>query len=266
MPSPALILAEGKTAHFRHAPFRRGFSYPVRMIDVDVDRLNEADDISPWLSIDKKNLLAIDTTSYGSHGRSSLGDWARKTFESAGIDGSECSVRLMTFPSIWGYAFAPISLWLLITKSDSLKGMIYEVHNTFGDDHSYVASIDSAPNRHMASKRFHVSPFFDVSGAYRFTLNYASDSLSLLIENIVDDVRTHSATLELSRKTATKSAIRRVAFTAPLSGIAVMVRIHWQALLLWLKGAKYHSRPSPNEDQITLASPAPFSRPMISKD
>jgi DUF1365 family protein len=39
----------------------------------------------------------------------------------------------------------------------------------------------------------------------------------------------------------------------PLVTLHVIVGIHWQALRLWLKGAKYRKRPEPAKDTVTVA-------------
>lgn len=250
----ALKLAKGSTTHYRSAPFRRAFSYPVRMIDIDIDQLSKASEMSTLFSIDRFNAMSLDTRSRGDRGMKGLKDWALERFRSAGIETVGHTIRLITFPSTLGYSFSPLSLWLLISEANQLTGMIYEVNNTFGDDHSYVARATEGSERHLANKEFYVSPFFDVSGKYRFTLTYTSDHLKLLIDNLIDGERVHSATLDLKLEVATATSLSRFSIGSVFSGIAVILRIHWQALKLWMRGARYHSRKSKTRNGITLAN------------
>jgi len=41
----------------------------------------------------------------------------------------------------------------------------------------------------------------------------------------------------------------------PISGVGVMIAIHWQALQLWLKGARFRGKPVQRAKQTTLARP-----------
>lgn len=261
MIASALNLAPGRTTHYRTNPFRRAFGYDVRMIDVDVDQLEAADKLSGFFSVDKWNLLSLDTSQRGNRGERGITSWPRETFTEAGIEVDNCRIRLVTFPKTIGYSFAPLSLWLLVSPTDELKGIIYEVNNTFGDDHSYVAEITPSNEQTEADKRFHVSPFFDVSGKYRFTIEYDGSNLSLLIDNIIEGERVHSAALDLDLTPATQSSLRNFAIRSVFSGLLVTLQIHWQAVKLWMRGARYHSRKTKTRNGRTLAQPiTPRSR------
>jgi DUF1365 family protein len=43
----------------------------------------------------------------------------------------------------------------------------------------------------------------------------------------------------------------RVALSTPLQTLAVIARIHWQALRLWLKGVAFHGKPLPPLEETT---------------
>lgn len=249
----ALNLAKGQTTHYRASPFRRAFSYPVKLIDLDIDRLSELKGISRFFSVDAPNILSFQTNTRGNRGEQGIETWPREKFESAGIETSGKTIRLITFPSTLGYSFSPLSLWLLLDADGAPVAMIYEVNNTFGDDHSYIARLESGSSSQLAQKSFYVSPFFDVEGNYRFTLDYSPAHLKLLIDNLVDGERMHSATLDLHFEPATSKTLTRFALGSVLSGLAVITRIHLQAVQLWMRGARYHSRKSPTRNGTTLA-------------
>jgi DUF1365 family protein len=50
---------------------------------------------------------------------------------------------------------------------------------------------------------------------------------------------------------ATAAALRRVAWRFPLLTLGVVARIHWQALLLWLKKVPFWHKPAPPHDFVT---------------
>jgi len=135
------------------------------------------------------------------------------------------------------------------------SGILYEVNNTFGETHVYAAATpDSKRNKHETDKAFHVSPFFDVSGAYEFTLKRTDDALSLIIATKKQGQQTHVATISAQVQPATTGAFVKLALTKPISSLTVSLAIHWQALKLWLKGAKYHSKPKQSSVRTTIAT------------
>ena len=51
---------------------------------------------------------------------------------------------------------------------------------------------------------------------------------------------------------ATRAEIRRTFWRYPLFTFAVMLRIHWHALLLWLKRVPFFSKPEPPSELVPL--------------
>lgn len=252
---PPLRLQKGHTTHQRSTPFLHRFRYRLALIDVDIDRLADASQQAALFSVDRPNLFALRQRDHGPRNDSDLRSWATRKFNTAGIDAPD-SIRLVTFARHAFYKFAPISLWLGHDKSGALTGIIYEVNNTFGESHCYVAATpEPGRNRHSADKSFHVSPFFDLSGQYRFTLRSDDEGINLVVETLHDGVQTHVATIMTKASPATSLAFASLAITRPLSSLAVSLAIHWQALKLWLKGARYVSKPPPPSRPQTKAQP-----------
>lgn len=255
MTPPPLRLWKGQTHHKRFVPFERAFSYEIALIDLDIDRLEEAGRMSWLFSVNRPGLFSFQERDHGSQDPSvSLRCWAEGQFAAAGVDLRAGTIRLVTFARHFFYKFAPLSLWYGYAPDGKLAGIIYEVRNTFGERHCYVAAISGQRSVHLAPKSFHVSPFFDVSGQYRFTLREPAGTLDVVVENMKDGERSHLANIKARMKEATTANLMRLALTNPLSSLGVTFAIHWQALLLWMRGAKYHSRPSKPEDIATVAA------------
>lgn len=251
----AVKLWLGRTRHQRRVPFVRSFSYDVAMISVDVDRLDEADRKARWFSVDRANLVSFQSRNHTRHWNGpSLRAWAEQQLREAGVSAPIASLHLLTFPNVLGSGFAPISVWLARGMDDAVTGVIYEVHNTFGEAHAYVfAGRDDLPT-HEAEKVFHVSPFFDVSGAYRFRLAVNDEIFALVVDNIEDGECVHSARLSLRARELTDRAIAGWLMRMPFSGFGVILAIHWQALKLWLKSARYHKKPVQRDRRTTQAT------------
>lgn len=249
-----LTLLTGETTHKRFVPFEQHFKYKLFMIDIDIDRLDEAGSVSPLFSVNGPGLFSFADKDHGARGACSLREWADAKFDDAGVDLEGGAIRLTTFPRHMFYKFAPISLWFGYDQNGAVKGVIYEVKNTFGETHSYVAAAASNEvSRHEADKVFHVSPFFDVSGQYRFTLRPPDKGVNLVVDSVGSDTRTHMATIQTRRMPASSTNFVKTALSQPFSSLGVTAGIHWEALKLWLKGAKYHSKPTPPSNEATVA-------------
>ena len=250
---PALRLHLGETHHRRFTPFKSSFRYRVAMIDVDIDRLEEANRQTRLFSVEKLGLFGFRRNDHGSLQQTALRPWAETTFSDAGIEPPKGAIRLVTFPRHAFYKFAPISLWIAHTPEGHPEAILYEVRNTFGERHTYAASLQGNWSRHEAPKRFHVSPFFDVTGRYSFSLRYDADALRLGVTTIQNGRPVHSAGLATSVAPASDRSLAALAMSMPFSTIGVTLGIHWEAAKLWAMGARYHKKPLKVPNDPTLA-------------
>ncbi|WP_236021275.1 DUF1365 domain-containing protein [Sedimentimonas flavescens] len=208
------------------------------------------------LSLDQFNLLALYRRDHGGpRGAGQGADWAWAQFAQAGLpQGPGRVLALLTQPRFLGYWFNPVSFWMLI-EGDALRAVIAEVNNTFGQRHSYfLAQPDLAPitrdTRLRTRKIFHVSPFQDISGDYRFVFALRPDRLSIRISQIdgeagVDTAMT-GALVPLTTRAILGSALRR-----PGGALWVIAQIYWHALRLKLKGAAYRPCPPAPHEEIS---------------
>lgn len=256
MTLPAAQLWFGKTVHTRQRPFRRSFTHRIAMLEIDIDRLDEADALAKLFSVGRGNVIAFRTGDHGPRDDGApLRAWAEAQFAEAGIDLGGGAIRLLTFPRVLGYGFAPISVWYGFARDGALLGVIYEVHNTFGETHAYVSALSPADARQIADKEFHVSPFFAVDGKYQFGIRRSQDVLTVSVVSFDAEGLQHSASLAVRPRPLTSGQILRWMLAMPVSGLGVLVAIHWQALRLLLKGAQYRDKPVQRERRITLARP-----------
>ena len=252
---PALRLYKGRTTHVRFTPFERRFNYRIFMIDIDIDRLSEASKSSWLFSVGRPNLFSFKRKDHGGRESTALRPWAESEFAKADITLNGGSIRLVTFPRGLFYKFAPISVWYGYGSEGDLRGVIYEVNNTFGETHCYIAKAGNGRSQHKSNKNFHVSPFWDVTGQYRFTIHPIGKTMNVIVDSIVDGERIHMANIKAKALPATTGNFLKTAVTKPLSALGVTIGIHWEALWLWLRGAGYRSKPIPPEQRTTIAKP-----------
>jgi DUF1365 family protein len=251
---PAAQLWFGRTVHRRETPFVRRFSHRIAMLDIDIDRLAEADALSRLFAVDRGAAISFRQSDHGERDRTfALRAWAEARFAEVAVALEDGPIRLISFPRVLGVGFAPISLWLGHGPDGALRGVIYEVHNTFGETHSYVSAFDPTHARVLSDKEFFVSPFFDVEGGYRFTLRPpVKGHMSLVVENMGPEGRAHVAALTVKATALSSPAILRWLVAMPISGLGVLIAIHWQAFRLFLKGAKYRVKPEQRLARTTL--------------
>ena len=245
--APACLYT-GHTVHERRAPFVHRFRYRIASLLIDLDRIEEAGGVSALFSVEKFNLFSFFARDHGPRDGSDLKAWARARFDEAGIDVGDGPIRLLCAPRVLGYVFNPLSIYFAEGADGRLAGVIYQVHNTFGDAHAYVAPASGGRReRQDAEKVFHVSPFFDVAGRYEFTLREPGETFRLSILKQREAGPDLLATMAMKRRALSTATLAGLFASQPFSTLKTISAIHLEALKLWVKGAKYHPRPAPPE-------------------
>jgi DUF1365 family protein len=133
--------------------------------------------------------------------------------------------------------------------------VLCEVHNTFGERHSYLLHREGVdmewPVRHAHTKGFHVSPFIGMEADYRFRFARAGEESSTVIHEYQDDRLMLVAVQRGEARALTDTNLLRVALAYPLLTLKVVLMIHWQALKIWLRGATFFPKPSPPREEVT---------------
>jgi DUF1365 family protein len=162
----------------------------------------------------------------------------------------------MTMPRLLGYVFNPVSFWFCRDRAGSLRAVLCEVNNTFGERHCYLVHRHDgqpiAPDAWLEGRKaFHVSPFLPVDGRYRFRFRLDRDHAHVDV-NYHDEQGLLLATSVSGRcePLSERSLVRR--FVAnPTMTVAVIARIHWQAFHLWRKRVRVHRKPDPPTELVS---------------
>jgi DUF1365 family protein len=245
-------LYEGKVRHTRLRPFHHSFTYRVFYGLFDIDELDHLDRDLRWFSVGRFNILSFDPGVHGAADGSPLRPWVESILRDAGVVLEGGPICLLAFPRILGYVFDPISVWYCHGPEDDLRAVIYEVRNTFGDRHSYVVAVPRHGFSHEFAKKLHVSPFNGMDESYRFAITPPARHLSLSIEQRDRDGAVSRAGMSLNERPFRDGTVVRLFLTHPLLTFKVIGAIHWQALRLRLKGAKFHPRPEPGSHNISI--------------
>ena len=248
---PGLVV--GEVMHRRLRPAQNRFSYPIWCLRLPLSRLGELGDLG--IAVNRPGRVSFHERDHGPHDGSSLEAWVRSLLAAEGIE-APGEIVLCTLPRLFGYLFNPLSFYLCHDRGGQVRAVLCEVHNTFGERHNYLlAHADARPIRSgeplTARKVFHVSPFIGVDGEYVFRfglhagrwlarVDYADAGGPLLNTAVGGEV------LELSER-ALRHALWRNAWLT----LAVILRIHYQALKLWAKRVPYFSKPQPPLKETT---------------
>ncbi len=248
------LLFSGEVMHSRLRPRRNRFRYPVFFLRVPVDRLDRLR--RPLLSLDRWNLFSLHRRDHGARDGSDLHAWIRRILELNGIDRADGEVWLQAFPRVLGYVFNPVSFWLCHDRQGALRAVLCEVSNTFGERHNYLlAHPDQRPIEGgdwlSARKVFHVSPFCEVRGNYRFQFSLAGSACAIRIDYDDGNGMLLATAVRGTARPLTSGALARVFLLHPWMTLAVIARIHWQALQLWRKGVPFFRKPLPPAQETT---------------
>lgn len=246
-PAPRSALYRGRIVHQRLQPVRHRFSYRVFSLYVDLDELDHLGRGLRLLSVDQPNLISFRVADHGPRDGRPLKPWALRQLAAAGVELGRPRIMLLCFPRVLGCAFNPLSVYYAF-DGPRLAGLLYEVKNTFGEQHVYAFAVRGASRRgrlvaHGCAKGFFVSPFIDMAARYRFHLTQPGPRLNLVIEETEHDRRVLVASHAARRLPLSDRSILQCLVGNLFMGLKVIGGIHLEASRLWLKGVPCHPRP-----------------------
>lgn len=248
------FIVHSLVTHKRFLPRINQFIYKVYYILFD---LAEMDSLKSWIfSLNRFNFFSFYNSDHGSKDGSSPEVWARSILnkENISIDGK---ILLHTHPRILGYCFNPVSFFYCLNKNGDLKAVIAQVNNTFGQHHNYLIFENNGANIdqnkfYEASKNFHVSPFMNIEGYYRFRFVIDKKKVAVWIDYYDNKDNLMLATSMIGNKIFySKINIIKSFINIPFVTFKVIALIHIQALKLFLKKIKYIPLPKEPINKIT---------------
>ena len=238
------LLGTGVVRHHRLRPREHAFAYPTYFLMLPMRSLRT--NAAAALNRNRRGLLSFHDADHGEGGADALA-WLDALLAGEGIEGAQGEVWLHTYPRVLGYAFKPVSFWYCHRTDGALAAIVVEVNNTFGERHCYLlAGPELAYGRELrARKVFHVSPFCQVQGGYRFRFMRTPGRVVARVDHDDEAGALLQTSVSGHLQPLTAAAVRAAFFGMPLMTLAVMVRIHWQALQLWRKRVPYVPKPAP---------------------
>ena len=243
----------GNVVHKRFKPKIHFFKYKVFSLLIDLSEIHLIDKKLKIFSYNKFNIISFYDKDHGARDGSSVENWVKENLKKNNINTSDIQIKLLCYPRILGYVFNPLSVFYIYDKNSNLISILYEVKNTFGEQHTYIFKTDINNNlvQHMCKKKFHVSPFIEMDCVYFFRLLKPGNKISVIIDQNDKEGKILYASQDGVKSEITNSNITKSYLKHPLMTFKIILAIHFEAFKLWSKGIKFIKKKLKIKNNIT---------------
>ena len=243
----------GQVIHKRFKPKVHSFRYDVFSLLIDLSELETLDKQVNFFSYNKFNWISFYDKDHGDRDGSSLIEWVKKNLKENKIISENIKIKLLCYPRIFGYVFNPLSVFYVYDKNEELISILYEVKNTFGEQHTYIFKVENNNLlQHNCEKKFHVSPFIEMDCNYFFRILKPTEKISVIIDQYQSNEKILYASQDGIRRDFTSSELIRSYLKHPLMTFKIIIAIHFEAFKLWSKGIRYIKKKLKIKNNITF--------------
>ena len=244
----------GKVIHKRFKPKVHYFKYKVFSLLIDLSELEILDKKVNFFSYNKFNLISFYEKDHGDRDGSSLTSWVKKNLEKYNIQAKDIKIKILCYPRIFGFVFNPLSVFYIYNLEDQLISILYEVKNTFGEQHTYIFKVTKDANlvQNNCSKKFHVSPFIEMNCNYFFRLLKPGNKISVIIDQYDNEDQILYASQDGTRSDFNTQHLIKSYLKHPIMTFKIILAIHFEAFKLWAKGIKFIKRKLKIKNNITF--------------
>ena len=244
----------GQVIHKRFKPKVHYFRYNVFSLLIDLSELETIDKEISFFSLNKFNLISFFEKDHGERDGSSLINWVNKNLEKNNIPIQDIKIKILCYPRILGFVFNPLSVFYVYNLQNKLISILYEVKNTFGEQHTYIFKITKDENlvQNKCAKKFHVSPFIEMDCNYFFRLLKPGDKISVIIDQYDKEDKILFASQDGIRTDFNSKELIKSYLKHPLMTFKIIIAIHYEAFKLWIKGIKFIKKKIKIKNNITI--------------
>ena len=243
----------GTVIHKRFKPKIHFFKYKVFSLLIDLSDLNYLNKKISFFSYNSFNLISFFDKDHGDRDGSSLIDWVKKNLIQNNINSENIKIKLLCYPRIFGYVFNPLSVFFVYDQNENLISILYEVKNTFGEQHTYIFKAENNNLlQHNCSKKFHVSPFIEMNCNYFFRILRPSEKISVVIDQYQLNEKILFASQDGKRVDFNSKELLKSYLKHPLMTFKIISAIHFEAFKLWIKGIKFIKKKFKIKNNITF--------------
>ena len=231
----------GTVIHKRFKPKVHFFKYKVFSILIDISEINLLHKNLKIFSHNRFNIISFYDADHGPRDGTSVKEWVIKNLKDNQIDTKDIKIKLLCYPRIFGFVFNPLSVFFIYNKKSELISILYEVKNTFDEQHTYIFKNRENENLiiHTCKKKFHVSPFIEMNCTYFFKILKPGDKISVIIDQYDEEGKLLYASQDGSRIDLNNKNLFLSYLKHPLMTFKIIAAIHFEAFKLWIKGIKF---------------------------
>ena len=243
----------GQVIHKRFIPKKHFFKYKVFSLLIDLSELYQLENELTLFSYNKFNVLSFYDVDHGPRDGSSLVDWVKSNMTKNNIETEGITIKLLCYPRIWGYVFNPLSVFFVYDKNSNLVSILYEVKNTFNEQHTYIFKLQKSEEliEHSCRKKFHVSPFIEMNCTYYFKIAKPGEKISVYIDQYDNENKLLVALQEGIKVILNNKNLIKVFFSHPMMSFKIILAIHFEAFKLWIKRVKFVKKKFKIKNNIT---------------
>jgi DUF1365 family protein len=230
----------GHVAHRR--PGKHRLRYSVFMLALDLDGVPRG---LRLFAHNRHALMALRDRDHAGRIEAPIKPQIEAKLRDAGIGWSGGRIVLLTMPRLFNYVFNPLSIYFCYRHDGALAALVHEVSNTFGESHFYVLPpkvTGEGAITQSCDKDFFVSPFLENDLTYDFRITPPGENVVVAMTVKHGDAIALTASFAGERRDLSDAQLLRVWLGNPLMTLKVIAGIHWEALLMWLKGVRYLGR------------------------
>lgn len=249
-------IVSANVMHKRLFPKVNSFHYKVYYLALPLKGMH-APSLLENLSVNRPAFISFYTSDHGARDGSDLEHWIYDIIKTYNMSDYISDIILVAMPRVLGYVFNPISVWFCLDSNKEIRAVLCEVSNTFGETHCYFcAHPDTSPigmdDWLDAEKIFHVSPFLEREGSYKFRFLLKDNRVGIWIDFYnAQGKRQLMTSLTGTLQPLTKQSLRQVVCKHPLVTFKTIFLIHWQACKLVMKGIKYIAKPMQLKEKLS---------------
>jgi len=244
----------GTVIHKRFKPKIHTFNYKVFSLLIDLSEIDLLHKMLRLFSYNKFNIISFFNKDHGPRDGSSLKNWVLDNLKKNDIESEDVKIKLLCYPRIFGYVFNPLSVFYVYDKNSVLIAILYEVKNTFGEQHSYIFKTKKEQNliQHVCKKKFHVSPFIEMNCIYFFRLLKPGNKISVIIDVQDSEGKILYASQDGVKSELNNNNLFKSYLKHPLMTFKIIIAIHFEAFKLWTKGIKFIKKKLKIKNNITI--------------
>lgn len=256
-----------KLVHQRVLPKKHRFEYEIFMFLLALDELPEVSRRAKLLRVNKVGIYSFYDQDHFALSPESTRDKVRSFLADNGLNRKIGKILLLTNLRFLGYVFNPISIYFVHDECGAPYAAVAEVGNTFLERKPFLLPLvsrdgaDHACFRLLTSKSFYVSPFSEVDDYFEFSCILPNSNLDVRIntlcksQNSSELTTTLASTMRGERIALSDRNILLSTLRFPFVTFGVITLIHLHALILFLKGVKFHRKEDKPESQTGLINP-----------